>query len=54
MPGVKMGKQERHVCNHGDEVVPVRLLFPCPLEAPRALGYPGDRRVSEFTHISLL
>lgn len=32
----------------GRRIIPARLVFPCPLEVLRALGYPGDRRVSEF------
>lgn len=36
-------------------VIPARRLFPCPLEVLRALGYPEDRRVSEFkVHVHAL
>lgn len=29
-------------------VLPARLLFPCPLEVLRALGYPAEKRVSSL------
>lgn len=32
-------------------VIPVRLLFPCPLEVLKALGYPEDTWVNSFTYM---